>query len=148
WESKWNMSVRQKLAFFAVSTACLAGCNSSAPVQEKHASIQPSATAGVEVPEGFAAPIYPGSIAKFIYGPIQAETKEDVVVILQTQDDASKIASFYKKELPKRGWTVSSGTPTSEGITISASNSTQALKVEIADNVDSRMINLTVGQKK
>jgi hypothetical protein len=142
------MSRRQALAFFVVPTLCLVGCNSPAPVQEKHASIQPSATAGVDIPKGFAAPIYPGSIAKFIYGPIKAETNEDVVVILQTQDDAAKIAAFYKNELPKRGWTLFPGTPASQGITISATNATKALKIEIADNVDSRMINLTVGQKK
>jgi len=136
--------LKSSLLILAISV--LASCNSQPPHEATHATLQPSATGAVQVPSGFSAPIYPESIAKIVYGPADmTKSNEDVTVILQSQDGSEKIIDFYKAELPKRGWKVSSTTANADGTTIEASNSTQILKVQIADNPDARMINLTVG---
>lgn len=145
------MSVGKKYSFVVfVAALSLVGCGPAEKMQHDVVRpIQPSATGSVDIPKNFTAPIYPGSIAKFIYGPADpTKTNEELTVILQTVDDAEKVASFYKKELPKHAWKVAASAPTAEGIGISASNPSQLLKIEISDNVDSRMISLTVAAKK
>jgi len=141
------MNNRQVLAFLVVAGVSTSVSNAQSPAKEKHAGIQPSMTAGVQVPPGFAAPIYPGSVAKFIYGPADAtKTDEEVTVILQTDDRIGKIVRFYKTELPKQGWTVESGQP--KAMTLYANKAKQTLKIEIADHIGDRVINVTVGPKK
>jgi len=93
------------------------------------------------------APIYAGSTIQFSGSANATTGQPGAAVVLSTADSAADVMTFYKGELKKQGWTVTS-TMEAQGTTImGATKGTRALSLMVGSTNGQTSITIGVGER-
>ena len=101
---------------------------------------QGKVTAGKSVPIGFPSNI---SIYKGATITQSVESELGVSIIAETKDSVTKVADFYKTDLPKEGWKITESTSVSGSAALTAEQGSKRAIVVIAPGSEGK-INISI----
>jgi len=104
---------------------------------------------GTSLPQNFPSdfPLYPGAkVENSLTG--QQLGKEGFMVTLTSSDDWQKVSSFYKTNLPKKGWQVTASYESGDGGVITFSKGVTKGAVTIAEKEGKTTIGIALGESQ
>src|SRR3989344_3015677 len=89
-------------------------------------------------------PMYAGATVSYVAAANNATVKQGVAAILQTSDDSTTVATFYKTALEAKGWKLGAPSESAAGIAFGGEKDTRQLSVNIATANNLTTITLAV----
>ncbi len=105
---------------------------------------------GGKLPEGFPSdfPVYPGAKVTGSFSASGDNNSKGSSVVWETSDDVAKVGGYFKTELPKAGWTISTDYSTAETITLTFEKGAYSGFLGVTKGSDGKTaISVTIGVK-